>query len=122
MWGLLLGLLGIEYASYKIDKARNNANLNPDGDWVDKSTLYEEEWVWKEPRSKSYYINVVQKGEGYLLEMRSRPKRVNVLDVVHCSDYREAEIALNTLKSLYQVYGPVSISTLDRETGLPIEV
>lgn len=80
-----------------------------DGQWVNKGTEENERYVWNDfSKPKIQYINIFKVKGGHKLVLSDEPIDF-AMDVIKCSDQREADIALNLNELYYKVLGEVFI-------------
>jgi hypothetical protein len=77
------------------------------GQWKNRGTDKNENWVWVEKgATKNYKVNVFQLEDDYIITVGYRA-RGNAIEVVDCKDDRELEIALELLAVYYGTLGNV---------------
>lgn len=81
------------------------------GEWVRRNKNGVEDWEWKEKTRpiKPLYVNVFNLDEDYIIKVGYR-RRGAAIKTQECRDNREAEIAVDVLKSYYEPLGNVFIS------------
>jgi hypothetical protein len=107
MWKLLMKLiykLGMLHEKY--EKKRYTPRY--EGQWVNKGTDEDEEWVWvdKVKSIRTYYVNVFNLEDDYIITVGYQP-RANAIETIDCADLREVEIALEYLTIYYRTFGNV---------------
>lgn len=87
------------------------------GEWVNKGTDLDENWVWEEKAEnlRPYYLNVTHIGDDYIISMDLSPKD-NAIETVKCEDTRDGEIGTNLLNRYYRHFGNVVIRNSIEET------
>lgn len=82
------------------------------GQWKNKGTVHNEDWVWKEKAGTKSMVNVFQLEDDYIITVGNR-RRPSAIEAMSCRDEREVEIALELLSTYYGTLGNVVISMED---------
>jgi hypothetical protein len=93
-----------------MSKSHDTYEPQHDGQWKNKGTDKNEQWVWVEQKPTAKYVNVFNIGDDYIITIGDRRKG-NAVESYKCRDEREVQIALDLASVYYGTLGHVSIST-----------
>ena len=107
---LVLAVIG-NFSQRNTENNRYKSKFN--GQWVNKGTSWNENWVWDEPVPYPYYyVNVYKIADNeYLAEVNTYPDSTS-LETIDCGDYKYVEIGLKYVKLDYKSSGSLTIKSV----------